>query len=922
MTRARRNRAIPSVPAVVGRLRADRWPLLLATAVLAVTSALAVATPRLIQRTADDAIRHAVTTADDVEVTAVRPLVSDPARPRVHDAYLAAATADLAELIDRDLPPTLGEVLAEPVTTIATSPLMALGLEQGWQGEVALPSVRMYHLWRDGAPAVEWVTGGPPGGTLTREELRALADLDAWSLEAAIYQGLWPVEVALAQDVARALELDVGDHWTLTNQNHSLNVDLVLSGTFRPVDPADPVWANAPDVLEPRVVGSSLTRVTQVAGLLSDDSLSTAAFLMPLGTTSRIVSFAPDARALDTGNADTVAAEIASMKAADGVARFGREAERTETRLDAVLRETQDEIGAATAQAAVLLAGILAVAVLTLLLAGRLLAHRRTAVLVLYRARGATLRGIFIELGLEAVLVAGVGCGGGILLANAVVPGAVPWAWLVPITVLAVLGAPALGTHAAARGTPRRAAANRHERHTIERDRMAGRVALEVAAVLVAVGAITALRTRGGSTTQGVDPLLALAPTVAAFAGGMLALHALPVLLRRVLRRAARSRAAIPVLSVARAHATTHALPFLTLAVAVGLSGLGAAVAATVQRGEVDASWAAVGADVTAVTDPDPELAALASRLVSNGGVQDAVVGRVDDHAQVFGPWGSRLIRVVALPAVAYQGMLAETPLPDAKALGGLSWADGAPLPVLVSPDLEGETSLSLLWEDMRVEITPIGSAPGLLAVVEGIPESTVVLDMAGLEAATRSPVHPDRLWLIGPGAEVAAAGTPELAGAALSTRDAWLDEHRASPLTTALIDLIRAGNVLLLLLTVLAVVLGATTGAAERARTLAALRTLGIGVGGARSIGIGELLPGVVLACLSGAALGAGLALAVTGPLDLRLVTGQLVDPRTVIPWEAGVPVAAAVVTVVLLVLVESFVRRGERVGETLRNA
>ncbi|UZN02040.1 FtsX-like permease family protein [Cellulomonas sp. S1-8] len=895
---------------VVGRARADRWPLVLTTLVVALAVLLACVTPRLVAATGDDALRYAVREAGPgADLTLSRPLDENPYESRTLLVDLAAGTRDMTEVAHTALAPVLADALTPPVTTVATLPLLVVGPEN----DLDRPVLRTGFVDRDGPPAVTWVHGRPARETLTARDVATRVD-----------GAPVPVEIGLSEAVAEALGVEVGDTLTTRNENGSVAVDAAVSGVFRADDPTDPVWSTVPGLLEPRAVGTFLTRQTQLAGLLSDASLPVAVLAMPPGTTTRVVTFEPQVDALGQDDVAAVTAEIAGLRAAaDEPTPGGASRTSVSTALDTVLLDARDRFRAAVAQTSVLLAGVLSVALLTVLVAATLLVRRRAAVLATHRARGASLPGIALELGSESVVVTAVGCALGVVLAGAVVPGAVPWPWLVPVVAVAVLGPPTLAVRLAALSTGgRRGAADRTERSMADKDRRAARVAAEAAAVLLAAGAFAALGTRGvtGPGTGGTDPLLALAPTLGALAGAALLLRVLPPLLRWGVTAAARSRRAVPVLAAARAHATAGAaLPFLTLTVATSLVVLGATFVATVQQGEVDASWLAVGADATVTSEPDSALTDVAATLRTRDGVETVLTGRVEDHAQVFGPWGGQIVRLVVLPSAEFADLLASTPLPDAPELAQLDAAGAAGRPAaLLSAGLrtEGDTDVVLAWDGTRVDLTTVGTASPVLAAGE----DTVVVDGASLGPALGAPVEPDRLWAVGPGAEAAVATTPALEGATVATRSAWLATHRAEPITVGVQRLAAAAAVVLLLLAVLVVVLAAAISAPHRGVTLATLRTLGLGGRGARAVTAGELLPGVLLASVGGAGLGVLLAVLATGPLALRLVTGQPTDPSPVLPaWAAAPPVVVCLV-VVVLVLAESSLRRRERLGEVLR--
>lgn len=903
------------VVGVVGRARADRGPLALTALVVAVAALLASTTPRLVAATGDDALRYAVRSAgDDADVTLRRAVDEDPYEARALQVDLATTTRSMTSTVRDSLAPPLARALGVPVTTVATLPLLVVSPV----ADVDHPVLRTAFVDRDGSPAATWVSGGPARATLTEKDLRAWVDGTPV-----------PVEVGLSQAVAAALGVDVGDTLTTRNEKESVVLDATVSGIFRADDPGDPVWTTVPGILEPRTVGTFLTRQTQLAGLLSDASLPAAVVAMPPGTTTREITFPPATGRLGQRDVTAVNAEVAGLRAAaDAPTPGGASRTSVTTRLDVVLLDARDRYRASVAQTSVLLAGVLGVTALTLLVAATLLVRRRATVLATLRSRGATLPGLAAELGTESLVVAAAGCTAGVAAAGLLVPGPVPWPWVVPVGVVAALAAPTLAVrHAARSAGGRRVAANRAERTAARQDRRAARLAVEAAAVLLAAGALAALRTRGvtggatGGAAPGTDPLLALAPTLGALAGAALLLRALPPLLRRAVAAAARSSRAVPVLAAARAHAGSGAvLPFVALTVAASLAVLGTTFVATVQHGEVDASWRAVGADATVTSAPDPALRDVAAALRAREGVDAALAGRVEDHVELFGPWGNELVRVVVLPSDAFADLLARTPLPDAPELTALGRGDARGRPAaLLSAGLrtDGDDDLTVVWDGARVDVTTVGTVPSVLTSVE---DDTLVLDDAALGTALGTAVAPDRLWVVGPQAATVVAGTAELDGASVTTRGGWLAAHRAEPLTVGVQRLAAAASGVLLLLAVLVVVLAAATTAPQRGTTLATLRTLGLGGRAARLVTAGEILPGTLLAVAGGTGLGVLLALAATGPLALRLVTGQPADPPPVVTgWVAGPPVVV-VLTVAALVVAESSLRRRERLGEVLR--
>jgi len=889
-----------SPASVLGRLRADGPALLLTLLVVALSASVATIVPHRIADATDQSVSHAVATAGDAGVVRAGREIESTWSDRDLRVDLGASLGETARALDASLEPRLAAALTEPVATVATTALIPADPVCGGPC-----SVRMWYFGA-GGPDVTWIAGGPGPATVTGDEART------WD------EGTpWPVAAGLAADTASALGVEVGDLITLRNENRSAFVDLVVSGIFEPVDPADAAWSDSPALLRPREVGSGLTSRLQIAALLSDESVPVAVRALPVGSAQATITLAPVAAAFGADNAPELAAEVAGLKARaaedQAAAGYYGTATAIRTELDAVLTAATQRTRAGMAQAWLLLAGVLIALGLTLLLAARLLLVRRLDVLVTCRARGASAAALAGELGAESLLVAVTGAALGVVAAARLDPGPVPWAWVLPVVVVAWLSPPLLAVwHVVRRTAARPRAANRHDRRILERDRLAARVVVEAAVLLGAVGAVAALRARRVGP-EGPDALVALAPALVAVALGAAAVRFVPLVLRWTLQAARRSRTAVRLLAAARSHATgTATLPFVTLTAASALAGLGVTVAATVVAGQETASWSAVGADALVRAEPDVALTDVADRLDSAPDV--AAVAGVVDEAQVFGGWGTSLVRVVALPASRYAEVLAAGPLPGEPGLELLGHGDG--VPILVSEGLDVSESRSLLWNDVLVDVRGVGVAPELFG-----PGDVVVVDIDRFAAVTGTEPVPDRVWLSGPGTASAVAGTPELSRSDVQLRAQWLATMRAEPLTVAVLTLARGAAALLAVIVVLAVALATTASRPQRTTTLATLTALGLDRRGARRVSAGELLPPVVIAGIAGIGGALLLGALVLSPLGLRLVTAQPQDPRVVVPgWVVGPPVLA-VVTVLALVAAESLAPGRARAAAALRS-
>ncbi|HEV7654452.1 MAG TPA: FtsX-like permease family protein [Mycobacteriales bacterium] len=516
---------------------AERWSLLLAAVVVGVATLLASAVPVAIGRTADDAVRDAVTRAGtDATVVVNAPFEEEDPSQRLRVSRTAAILDQDASLARFQLGPALAAAFRPPVPALRSTLLQVTGGGPG----------RTFRLAYVGGARVAWVAGGPPAAAVPAAAAGDVVPPDS---------GPWPVQVALSQPVAAALGVGPGDRVPVRDPRGQA-LDVRVSGVFRPLDAADPGWGTAP-----LLAGGATT-----AGLLSADSVPDARLALNPDEVTPTVTFTPEPSRLRSRDAEPFAAAIVALKASSGTeeASFFR----WQSGLDGVLRDAQARIVAATAQADVLLVGLVVSAALMLLLAADLLVRRRTPVLATLRERGASLPQLGAGLVGESAVVALVGAAAG----------RAAGLWTVPVLVVAVLATPGFGLWAAARATPaRRVPANRTARRSAARTRQLRRAAGELAVVLLAVGAFAALVQRGA---QGVLP--AAAPTLGAVVGALVVLRLLPAGVAFGLARALRSPRSLPVLGAARAAATsTRALPLLVLVVPTALLAVALAVRGT-----------------------------------------------------------------------------------------------------------------------------------------------------------------------------------------------------------------------------------------------------------------------------------------------------------------------------------------------------
>ncbi|MEU8254197.1 FtsX-like permease family protein [Micromonospora inaquosa] len=902
----------PHWPSIRGRGRTDLGPLLLTGAVIAIVALLAGAVPALLRAAADNAVQDTVRRAGhDSNVLAHADWERDdgPNGGRVRTAGLADDIENFRARATYALGPDLDAALLPPVAVV-NGPILSVS-----EGNVPRTFQFTYLAGDLDGPDVTWVAGNAPGPAVPDEYIEVPYDGPPW-----------PVQVGLSEADAAALGLGPGDRIPVKDgQGHDKNVR--ISGIYRPADSADPAWQLAPALLEP-VPGADGVGTTRFGGLLSRESLPDARLAIDEDQLRRTVHFVAEPDALTWDATAALASQVVKLKAVSG-SSVREEPLRWESQLDTTLRAARARNSAASAQAAVLLVGVLTATVLVLLLAADLLVRRRTPALSAARQRGAALPDLGTELVIESTVVAVSAAAVGLALARAAAPG-VHWAWAVPVVLAGAAAGPAFGTLAAARASrDRRQPANPTARRWIRATGQLRRTAVEVAVLIAAVAAFGILHQRGivpaaddGGTGELTGdlilPISALA--LGALVGALVLRRLVPLGARFALRQALRSRRPLAVFGAARAATTAgRALPLLVLVSSTALASFALILGSTVTRGLADGAWDTVGADARVDVGADAEAAtpALAERITAAPGVDQVVVAQVTDSARVFSESTLLAPRLVIVDTAAFQRLLATTPLPDASALARLTAPGPGDVPALVRSsrgELRAGTPLQLSRDDApAIRLTAVGTAPSV-----GGAGDVVIVDVAAL-ADAGLPAVPNTVWVTGPGAARAVSNIDVAADVVL--RADVLRTQRVAPLTAGLLRLAWTAAAVLLALGLLGLMLAAAAGASERWQTLTRLRTLGLRPRDARWVAAGEVLPPVVVAAVCGPLLGALLARLTLGPLDLRLLTGQAADPAAVLPWWLlGLLSVALLAAATAVVPAESALRRRDRLSEVLR--
>ncbi|MBT0769587.1 ABC transporter permease [Kineosporia sp. J2-2] len=548
-----------------GRARADRGPLLLTALVVFLAVLITAGVPPLLRTRGDRAVAEVVQGAGgDADLTAS--VTFDPESP----AYPRARIDSSAEIVDgyyenalRYLDPSLEKVFGSPVASVGSGDLQVTS--------GTTPGLNMRLVYADSprdedhGPAVTWVAGEAPG---------------AGQGSARTSDAPWPVQVGLSEATAKLLGAGPGD--TISAQDYDkAPIEVHVSGVYRARRGTDDVWRTEPELLAPRTVTdtrgltTSYFSVLMTGESLPDGRLATD----PYSGLFVNLEFLPDPALVTRDSAPALIDALVQLEAGTKAYQIDGPPVIFGTGLDTLLQRLLNQIAVATALAAVLLSALLVAVALALLLTADLLARRRAGVLTGLRRRGASLPGLGAELAVESLAVAGIAGGAGLAVAWWLT-GSLSLSWVWPVLLVAVLGAPVAAVSEAARATPRKAApANRSARRTLAVTRQLRRITIEVAIVLAAAAAGTALAQRGVTAN---DVLPAVAPSLVAVTGGVLVLRLLPVLLRLFLRLGNRFRGALPLLAAGRAAATvSRPLPMVLIVTSVSLGVFALAVRAT-----------------------------------------------------------------------------------------------------------------------------------------------------------------------------------------------------------------------------------------------------------------------------------------------------------------------------------------------------
>jgi putative ABC transport system permease protein len=745
--------------------------------------------------------------------------------------FAAASPASYVPLLVSDLTAQGGWIRAQ----LGYSGLRLAPARTGWSGLTAaarpvqgsLASAQLELAYRDTLPQNSRLTAGALPGRAALAGRRAR------------------LGIAVTQATAAVLRLRVGSALTmrshLTQTGRPVLITLTVTGIVRPASRTAAFWTADSYLAGPAAggIGGAFIGPAELGVLQAvfapDDTEVTLGFPLALGqvTANQAAALQGDliravtvAQARNAYLSTPLIDQLASFVSAD----------------DAV-----------SSVLSLLFVSLAAIGLIVILLGARLLSEYRTAEFTVLRARGASLpqlAWLALRGGALVVIPAAVLA---VAAATALTPGPpVPLAWqLAGVTLAVALAGPPVITFLRHR-SPRGRRRGRPGTAPAPRFPAARRWILDIALACAAAGSLLILRELGAPPAGEVNFYTSAAPALVALPVAVLIMRLYPVALRSLLRLAGRRRGVTAFVGLARSARTglSSALPVFALVLALGLIAFGATLHATIDRGEVLASWQTTGADAVIQAPPGSALTPGLQRAVAAvPGVQRTAAAALITAASP----NDLSLPVIDVSPARYGALVAGTSAPAFPAAALRRPASGAMVPILVSPGAQSLLAGGQITTGGRtLHVRVAGQAADLAGLGAG--GAFVVVPSWALPPET-----PDVLAVIGAhldgpalAAVVRRAGQPS---PALVLRASVLRSLADAPLPRAGYLAFTRGTAAAAGFCVLIVLLSLVLGARSRELTLARLATMGLSPGQARRLGIIETVPAIVAAAAGGIA-------------------------------------------------------------------
>ncbi|MBN9193170.1 FtsX-like permease family protein [Microbacterium sp.] len=671
-----------------------------------------------------------------------------------------------------------------------------------------------------------------------------------------------PIEMILSEDTARTMRLSVGD----LVRTQALGT-VRISGLFAPRDPGGDYWSSTPSTIRadlfddgnnpPVFTGIGYVEPATVAAFEQAGVNLTTTMWYPIAadavTTDNARALAADLRGINQ-NQLSIPSDIPGVTALVSL----------QSQLDRAIDTSLARVAATVSLLSICVSGPIGVVLAVFALGVRAVIERRSAVLALAAARGASgrqLRGTAavegLVLGLPAAAI------GAVVAALAVPVPAGAAAWLVPLLIglvppvlFAVLG-------------------GRRSFRTARRDlsaRARGGIRLAASVLMIAVAALAAflLIRRGRLETPGFDLLLALTPLLLALAASVVVLWILPPALQAVAALTRRGSGLVAFVGTARALRDPALGVAAALAVVVGMSVavFSSVVLSTVDGGSRAQAEHTVGADVRA--SGTIFTAAQQRRIAATEGVAGVAPIAEAGHLSLGLNGVTDDTTVLLTDAKSLHAQRAAVPADLGRKVDGR-------VPVVISRDLAQGRPVGADLRLGLVEVRVVGILPTDSAL--GPPDAWVLVDRAFTTDVGQGSFTPATLLI-----DLRSGADPAAVASAVRTTapDAIVDDVaaelaavQAAPTASGLRATLIGGAVAGALLAAIAVFAGSVTASPSRNRVIGMLRTMGMSTRASLALVAWEIVPIVGAGVVVGTLLGLAMPALVVATTDLAPFTG-----------------------------------------------
>jgi putative ABC transport system permease protein len=916
------------------QVRNERGSIVLTAVLVAVTSFVFAAAPRLFNRVSADALRYALESAPVMQRNIALALTSSIA-PGSGDAL--SSIRNRGETLEADFPASVDALISERSLRVTAArfsvidpPSYDTRITLSYVDGLADATTLIAGRWPAdrGMPLVPLPEGDPSDGEPAEPVI----------IEAA-------VSVATASEIGvdvgdrLAIELDGSDPAMRRRGYPLVPAAIEVVGLYEPLDQAAEAWSGDTDLLAAFQGGSDFHPIAYAAAYVSPEAYTSLwASHLPFQYAWR---FRVDPVLLDATTVPQLQIDLRRLTRTESAGSGSESTVTMTTGLPGIV----DRFAAERA----LTASVLSVAAIgpfglvggAIAMLAILTIRRRTPGLVLARSRGAS-RALVLGTQLwQGALVAGSAAIVGLLLAMALIDA--HDSELSPFLAAAIALATLVLLGGATWSVARRPLGG------LARDdppvlRVAPRrLVVEATVVVIAAAATLLLRQRGllldeATGVTRFDPLLASVPVLSGLAAGIVLSRLYPLPIRVLGWLAARRRDIVPILglrSIGR-HPAAASLPLLVLMLTVGFGAFSSVVASTVGHGQVVASYLAVGSDyrlervgigaLAPSLDPAavPGVEALAEGVVDpSGRFWSSVSRRAPMFIEAIDPHGYQAVASGSPAAPGWPGPLLVQPV------GAVGTAE-QPIPAILSqrvptgtPDLApGDTFwMTFLGEELTFIVAERRETfPGVAGE-----RPFAIVPLNWLRAATGRLLPPSVLWLRAPddaAGQLAEAVTTAPGLTRIVSRYEALAVHTAAPFSVAVVVGYWLALGIAAAYMALTVVGALVLSAERRTRDLAHLRPLGFTARQALGLAFMEHAPPLLLALVPGIALGLGVAILCVPGLGLATFVGSAGDVPLFVDWATLAVLAGALLAATAAAVAASTWLAGRaQLSDALRN-